>query len=30
MNIDFHSIKYLCFNEEYSFLAAGVNTEMKN
>lgn len=30
MNIYFHSIKYLHFNEECSFLAAGVNIEMKN
>ena len=25
-----HSIKYLHFNKEYIFLAAGVNIEMKN
>lgn len=30
MNISFHSIKYLHFNEEYSFLEAGVNSEMEN
>lgn len=30
MKIYFHSIKYLHFNEECSFLAAGVNIEMKN